>query len=87
MPYVLDPTKRHLVSPTFNELFDPINNILQHTPTLESRGDRPLQLDFEHQLKSLVFFHLEEHKSGSHLVQALKQDDFAKNEIASAKGK
>ena len=82
MPYILDPAKKHLVSPTFNELFDPIKNILPHTPPLEAKGDRPLQLDFEHQLKSLVYFHLEEHKSGRHLIQVLEQDDFARNEIA-----
>jgi hypothetical protein len=39
-------------------------------------------MSFEHQLKSLVFFHLEERTSGRHLLQVLEEDDFARNVIA-----
>jgi len=60
--------------------------ILQETPTLESRGDRPLQMTFEDQFKALIFFHLEEHNSGRHLIQVLKEDDFARNNIAPEDG-
>ena len=56
-----------------------------HHP-LEAKGDRPLQMEFEHQLKALIFYHLEEYSSGSHLIQALEEDDFAKNEIAPPEG-
>jgi hypothetical protein len=49
---------------------------------LESRGNRPLQIDFEDQLNALIFFHLEEHASARELVQVLKEDDFARNTIA-----
>jgi len=45
-----------------------------------------LQFDFEHQLKSLVFFHLEEHDSAQHLLQVLEDDDFARDSIAPKDG-
>jgi transposase, IS4 family len=60
--------------------------ILSHTPLLEAKGDRPLQMEFEHQLKALIFYHLEEYSSGIHLVQALEEDEFAKKEIAPPEG-
>jgi len=43
-------------------------------------------MDFEHQLKTLIFFHLEEHTSASHLLQVLKEDDFASEFIAPPDG-
>jgi hypothetical protein len=43
-------------------------------------------MTFEDQLNALIFFHLEEHKSGRHLVQSLKEDDFARMHIAPEKG-
>ena len=43
-------------------------------------------MEFEHQLKALIFYHLEEYSSGSHLIQALEEDDFAKKEIAPPDG-
>ena len=49
---------------------------------LKSRGDKPLQMTFEGQLKTLVFYHLEEHVSASHMLQVLEQDDFARENIA-----
>ena len=53
---------------------------------LESLGNRPLQMSFEDHLKALVYFHLEEHTSAQHLLQVLKEDDFARNEIAPPDG-
>ena len=53
---------------------------------LESRGDRPLKMTFEDQLKILVFFHLEEHVSARHMLQVLEQDDFARENIAPEDG-
>lgn len=53
---------------------------------LESRGDRPLQMTFEDQLKILVFYHLEEHVSARHMLQVLEQDEFARNNIAPESG-
>lgn len=65
---------------------EPVSRILSHTPPLEAKGDRPLQMTFEHQLKALIFYHLEEYSSGGHLIQALKEDDFAKNKVAPPDG-
>ncbi len=50
-------------------------------PPLESRGDRPLKMTFEDQLKACIFFHLEEHTSARHLLQLLEKDDFSRNVI------
>jgi hypothetical protein len=43
-------------------------------------------MEFEHQLNALIFFHLEEHTSGRHLIQTLQEDDFARNHIAPPQG-
>jgi hypothetical protein len=70
----------------FSKLWKPIENFLSNIPALISQGYRPLQMTFEDQLKALVFFHLEEHKSGTHLVQFLEEDDFARQCIAPKDG-
>ena len=38
-------------------------------------------MEFEHQLKALILFHLEEHTSGGHLLQALKEEEFTQSNI------
>lgn len=60
---------------------------MRHTiPALESKGDRPLKMSFDDQLKALIFYHLEEHTSARHLIQVLKEDDFARENIAPENG-
>jgi Transposase DDE domain len=86
MPYVLDPRKRKLNSPSFHQLYRPAQNALIGLPELKARGNRPLQMEFEDQLKGLIFFHLEEHCSGRHLLQVLEEDDYAREKIAPANG-
>ncbi len=86
MPYHFDPQQKKHYAPSFHKLWQPAEKLFPSGPPLESRGDRPLKMDFEQQLKALVYFHFEEHKSGTHLIQVLKEDDFAKNEIAPPKG-
>lgn len=86
MPQKFEPYQKKFPSPSFYNLYQPIIKLLTHTPALESRGDRPLKMTFEDQLKALIFFHLEEHVSGSHLVQVLKEDDFARENIAPKEG-
>lgn len=81
MPRTLSPKKRYSV-PAFRQLIKPLTCILPNIPILESRGNRPLKMTFEDQLNALIFFHLEEHVSASHLVQTLQEDDFARNNIA-----
>lgn len=41
---------------------------------------------FEHQLNSLIWFHLHEHESGRDLLQVLEQDEFASSHIAPPEG-
>jgi hypothetical protein len=43
-------------------------------------------MTFEEHLRALVYFHLEEHKSAQHLLQALEEDDFAHKQIAPKDG-
>ena len=71
---------------TFKKLWIPIINSLPKAPPLVSQGDRPLKMTFEDQLKALVFFHLEEHTSGTHLIEVLEKDDFACENIAPEDG-
>jgi len=85
MPRSLNPTNKYY-APSFKKVWEPLTKIFSNIPPLTSRGNRPLQMDFEHQLKALVFFHLEEHTSASHLIQVLKEDDFARNFVAPAAG-
>ncbi|GAN31778.1 hypothetical protein BROSI_A2750 [Candidatus Brocadia sinica JPN1] len=86
MPYTIDPFCKQQKIPTFHELFSPVQNIFHSVPPLESKGNRPLQMNFEQQLKALIYYHLEEHSSGRDLLQELQEDDFARTEIAPPDG-
>lgn len=85
MPRSFKPSKKHQ-SPSFKKVYHPTVRVLPNTPELNSKGDRPLKMTFEDQLKALIFFHLEEHSSGRHLIQVLKEDGFARNNIAPENG-
>ena len=71
---------------TFKTLLAPISNRFKLQNILESRGDRPLQMTFDDQLKALIYFHLMEHDSAREMLQAFEQDDFAKECVAPPKG-
>lgn len=86
MPRTIHPWNRARRAPSFDDLMEPTRDILPHVPALEARGNRPLQMSFEEQLRTLVYFHLEEHTSGRHLMQVLEEDDFAREHIAPAAG-
>lgn len=86
MPQHFKPYVKKSFHPLFNKLYQPLNQLLPESPTLEARGNRPLQMTFEDQLKALIFFHLEEHVSGRQLLQFLEEDDFARECIAPANG-
>ena len=78
--------KKQLSSLTYDKFIEPLQDILHYAPLLESRGDRPLQMTFEDQLNSLVYFHLQEHHSARQLIQELNEDEFAKENIAPVNG-
>jgi hypothetical protein len=86
MPRTFHPQDKKQNVPSFHQLWQPAKNVFISMPPLEARGNRPLQMNFEHQLKALVFFHLEEHTSGRHLLQVLEEDDFARKVIAPPDG-
>ena len=86
MPRTFHPQDKERHAPSFHELWQPVENIFIGMPPLEARGNRPLRMDFEHQLKSLVFYHLDDHTSGRHLLQVLEEDDFAREVIAPPAG-
>jgi len=71
---------------SFDKFYLPIGKAECGMPPLVSRGNRPLKMTFDDQLKALVFFHLEEHTSAQHLLQILEEDDFARNNIAPEEG-
>lgn len=75
-------TKKIYPARSFKQLRKPLDIVLPKTPLLESRGNRPLQMEFENQLDALIFFHLEEHTSGRHLLQSLQEDEYARDNIA-----
>ena len=85
MPYTLD-RQNKADAPSFRQLYLPVYRAMLGMPPLESRGDRPLKMTFEDQLKALIFFHLEEHTSARHLLQVLEEDDFARDVIAPEEG-
>ena len=74
--------KKKITSRTYDKFYLPLRDILRSTPLLQSQGDRPLQMTFEHQLNALIWFHLQEHDSARHLVSDLNGNDFAKEFIA-----
>jgi len=81
MPYALNRLKKAKI-PSFNQLYSPIDKAKIGMPILAARGDKPLKMTFDDQLKSLIFFHLEEQTSAQHLLQVLEEDDFARDVIA-----
>lgn len=78
--------KQRRKSRAFKLILAPIFERFRLKNQLESRGDRPLQMSFDDQLKALIYYHLQEYASGSELLQALEQDNFAKEYIAPPKG-
>ena len=86
IPQSFKPCQKKFRSDSFFKFLQPVGDILPQTPVLKTRGDRPLKITFEDELKILVFFHLEEHVSARHMLQVLEQDDFVRENIAPENG-
>jgi hypothetical protein len=86
MPYSVKQRKHQTKKPAFKLLLKPLKKALEQSTPLLSKGNRELKLTFEDQLNALVLFHLEEHRSAQHLLQFLKEDDFAREYIAPENG-
>jgi hypothetical protein len=82
MPHTWIPGKLKKKRNTHYTIMTPVNNVLPDITPLLSGCNRPLKMSFEDQLNILVYFHLEEHHSGRHLLQVLKEDHFARQYIA-----
>src|SRR5512137_753058 len=86
MPRHFRPFTRATIPFSYLRLVKPVKNALPVITPLESRSNRPLTFTFEHQLNSLIWFHLHEHESGRDLLQVLEQDAFARSHIAPPEG-
>lgn len=86
MPYTVKAKVKKKKAPSFQKLTKPLKKTLKKIRPLVARGNRDLKMTFEDQLNALIYFHLEEYSSGRHLVQVLKEDDFARDNIAPKEG-
>ncbi len=75
----------HLV-PAHNKLMGPAKKILQTTPPLRSKSNKPLAMTIDDILNILVYYHLNEFSSGRELLQHLEEDEYAKHLVAPAGG-
>jgi hypothetical protein len=73
---------KNLDRDSFDKFYSPIDKAKYAMQPLVSRGNRPLKMTFDDQLKALVYFHLQEHTSAQHLLQVLEEDGFAQDNIA-----
>ena len=73
--------------PRQKQLLKPTKQTLIKAPPLKSRPYKPLARDPEDLLNILTYYHLQEFSSGRELIQALREDDYAKYLVAlSGKG-
>jgi hypothetical protein len=86
MPRHIRPYAKAKTPLAYFRLVKPVNDALPLITPLKSRSNRPLTFTFEHQLNSLIWFHLHEHDSGRDLLQVLEQDEFASSYIAPPEG-
>lgn len=86
MPYTIKPqgTKNNVTK--FTALTKPLKDIYKNIDPLLTKGNRKLKMTFQEILDALILFHLEEHHSGRHLLQVLKEDTFARKFIAPKEG-
>ena len=85
MPYAID-RRNKTGAQSFRQLYRPIQRPMIGMSPLEAQEHRPVKIPFDDQLKALVFFHLEEHISGQHLLQVVEEDAFAHDHIAPEEG-
>jgi len=76
---------RH-IAPTHKLLLKPLQQILIKTPPLKSRSNKPLAMNTEELISILTYYHLQDFSSGRELLQALEEDDYARQFVAPANG-
>jgi hypothetical protein len=72
MPHTHYPGERVHKTQTFERLFGTLNPVFPEITPLESKGDRPLQMNFEAELNALIFFHLGATTSFSTLLEVAR---------------
>ena len=83
------PTKcysRSHIALTHKLLLKPLQKILIKAPPLRSGSNKPLAMNTEELLNILTYYHLQDFSSGRELLQALEEDDYAKQFVAPANG-
>lgn len=78
----LNAFSKRLSRKTFNKFYQSMHTAKKHCPGLKSEGNKPLSFSFDEQLDVLIYFHLQAFESGRHLLQALEEDELAKELIA-----
>ncbi len=74
------------IAPTQRQLIKPLKQILTKVPPLKSRSNKPLAMNIEELINILTYYHLQEFSSGTELIQALQEDDYARQFVAPAGG-
>ena len=74
------------IAPKQKDLLKPLIQVLPKVPPLKSRSNKPLAMNTEELLNILTYYHLQEFSSGTELVQALQEDDYARQFVAPAGG-
>lgn len=77
---------RRYIAPTHKLLLKPLQQILIKAPPLRSGSNKPLAMNTEELLSILTYHHLQDFSSGRELLQALEEDDYAKQFVAPAGG-
>ena len=77
---------RQYLVPTQRQLQKPLKIIVPNVPPLKSRSNKPLAMNTEELINILTYYHLQDFSSGSELIQALQEDDYAKQFVAPAGG-
>jgi hypothetical protein len=77
---------RQYIVPTQRQLLKPLKPVLTKVPPLKSRSNKSLAMNTEELINILTYYHLQEFTSGTELIQALQEDDYARQFVAPAGG-
>ena len=73
-------------SPTFSRVIAPLEGLLPTITPLESGSNRPLSFTFDFQVKSLIYYHIEDCTSAQALLQAMQEDAFLRHTMVPEEG-
>jgi len=74
------------LSPTFSGLLSPLQGILPALTPLESGSNREITFTYYYQIKSLIYYHLEEHRSAKAMLESMRRDPFVRQELIPKEG-